>query len=123
MSVARLHFHMAADTVSTQPKRRRLRKWLIGIAAVGFVAVVLVMMVPTFVSWGLANSYLRSAIQESIDGTVELDRINASWFGDQGVEGLQVKYPNGKTAVRVDLSVDEGLLGLVFGGDEPIDIM
>jgi hypothetical protein len=77
---------------------------------------------PALVNLGVGQGVLRSALERRVNGTVSFDQLGLGWFGPQSASGLTVTGRDGKTAARLDLGVNAGLLGLLAGRVDPLAI-
>jgi len=107
----------------SKPKpRRRWRKAMLGLGVLLLVLIVLVAAAPTLVNLGLGRGVVVGALERNINGTVSLDRLSLGWFGPQTASGLSVTGADGRTAARIDLGVNAGLLGLLTGRAETLAV-
>jgi hypothetical protein len=83
---------------------------------------VLVAAAPTLVNLGLGRGAVVGALERNINGTVSLDGLSLGWFGPQTASGLSVTGADGRTAARIDLGVNAGLLGLLAGRVETLAV-
>jgi hypothetical protein len=107
---------------TTSKPRRRWRKVLIGLAAVIVVLVLLVALAPRLVSLGVGRSAVAGAVERHVNGTATVRELSVRWFGAQKVTGLAVTGADGKTEAEVDLVVNAGLLALLTGGVDRLDV-
>lgn len=90
---------------------RRVIKW---VGAGILLLVLFVALLPTLVSWGLFQGFITDAIGSSIRGRAEIRGLSLGWFSGQRVEGLSIISADRDTTIDADLSLDKGLLGLIF---------
>jgi hypothetical protein len=107
---------------TTKKPRRRWRKALIGLAALLVALALLVVLAPTLVSLGLGRGAVAGTIERRINGTATLQALRVRWFGAQEVTGLVVTGDDGKTDAEIDLVINAGLLALLAGGVDPLDV-
>ena len=109
-----------ADTPTSA--RRPRRKWLVVLGGVLLLLIVVIALLPTLISWGLANGVIRSAINDSINGTATFDRVKAGWFGDQFIDNLRIVDAQGKEAANLDIAVHAGLFQIITKRPGPIEV-
>ncbi|MHC4624939.1 MAG: translocation/assembly module TamB domain-containing protein [Planctomycetota bacterium] len=79
-------------------KKRILRWVLLGVAA---LLVLLVALVPVFVSSGAARRMILARVNESVAGTMDFSRLSMSWWKGVEVSDLSFDDDAGRTSVRV----------------------
>ena len=101
-------------------RRRKLLAWL-------FVSVLLVAglvaIAPTLVNLGVGQGVIRSRLEQRVNGTLALGRLDVGWLGPQSVDGLEVTGDDGRTTARLDVRIEAGLLGLLTGRVDPIEVV
>ncbi|MHC4216926.1 MAG: hypothetical protein ACYSU7_00565, partial [Planctomycetota bacterium] len=107
---------------SSSKPRRRWRKALLGLAALLIVLALLAAAAPTLVNLGLGQGAVAAALERRINGTVSFDRLGLGWFGSQTVTGLSMTGTDGTTVARLDVGVNTGLLALLTGGAEALEV-
>ncbi len=107
---------------SPKPRRRRLRRLLIAFASLLIVLALLVVLTPTFVSWGLGQNFIRGAIEKHVQGVVSFDRLTIGWRTPLAVDGFAITDRSGTEAVNLTVHTDTGLLGLVLSRPERITV-
>ncbi len=121
---------MKTSAVSSTPEearpapRRRRRRWkilLLSLLPAVAVLAVLTALAPTLVSRGLGRGLIAGRIQKRINGTVDLGALSLSWTRAQSVAGFRVTDAGGQEVLRLDATVDSGLLGLLLG-PERLDV-
>src|SRR5438552_1747095 len=110
----------ATNSIASRPPRRKKRRWLRWLGGIVLLLILLVLLAPTLISLGIANGYIRSTINKSINGTVAIDKINLAWFGKQSVRGLEIVDANGQKAATIDVQVDSSLLKLIASRGAPM---
>jgi hypothetical protein len=99
------------------PKRKkgRLLKVLVGVVVVGVVLLIgLVLALPAIVS-SIAPSRIASAVNDTIAGSIEVDKISVSLFSGQAVGDIRL-YDTDQTLIgTVRASADATLWGLITG--------
>ncbi len=105
-----------------KPRRRWKKRAAIGLAGTGGLLLLLVVMAPTLVNWGLGQGRVRSAIERRLNGKVAFSRLGLRWFGPQSVEKLRVTGPGGDQVALVDVTVSPGIIALLFGSVDQLEI-
>ena len=100
---------------STRPRRFRRITWIAMITAASLV--VLVALLPTILSWGIASMIVRSNLADRINGEVKAPLVLLGWFSAQRVGGLRIDGAEGAGQIDLDIEVDQGLFGLAMGDD------
>ena len=100
---------------STRPRRFRRITWIAMITAASLV--VLVALLPTILSWGIASMIVRSNLADRIHGEVKAPLVLLGWFSAQRVGGLRIDGAEGAGQIDLDIEVDQGLFGLAMGDD------
>lgn len=114
---------MNAESSNAPKARPRRRGWLWKLPlALVVLLVLLVVMLPTLVSWGWANGVARRAIESNVNGSVDLAAIRASWFGTQSIESLSITTPDGVKAVEVSATLNASLFDLALGRVTTFDV-
>src|SRR5438093_695213 len=112
----------SSSAPSAPAKPRRKRRWLRWIGGLFLLLILLVLLLPTIISLGIANGYIRSAINHSINGTVTIKKVNLAWFGQQSVQGFELVDAQGNKAANVDVTIDSSLLKLITSRTAPVQI-
>lgn len=97
-------------------KRKHSRKRVVSIAAsvLALVLLILVLFAPKIAS-PIARGMVASKGSEAIPGSIDVRGLSLSWLGPQRVSGLTLDDPEGERIAAVDVAVEAGLLGLLFG--------
>lgn len=108
---------MSHEDSSQKPAPRRT---LATIAKVGgglvAVLVLLVVMLPTLVSWGLFRGTVTGTIQGSVNGTVTLGELQLGWGGPIVARDLRIEDAEHHTSIDTTLTLDQGLWTLLVDG-------
>ena len=105
----------AWETASVVKKKRsRKRAVLVTLTVVLVVVGLVVVFLPKIAS-PIARSLIASKGSAAVAGTVDARGLSLSWFGPQRVTGLTLLDPAGERVADVDVVVEAGLAGLVFG--------
>lgn len=103
---------MSATTGKTFP----FRFLIIAIALLILFLFLVLIGTPSILSSRWGQNQIISYINQKIPGTVELQEINVSWFGNQKINGFILKDPSGKIVASMDsLGTDSPLIDLVRG--------
>jgi len=86
------------------------------------VLMIVVAMLPTFVSWGLGKGIIAGQVEKQINGTVIISHVSASWFGEQTVRGFSITAPDSVTTVDVTATLHASLLDIIFTGVDKYEI-
>jgi len=102
------------------PRRRRALR--LSAAAVGAL-VVLVLVTPTVLSFGLLRGIVDDQLSQALRGEASVESASFGWWSGLQIEGLQVANPPGfptdRPAVRMQsLAADVSLGALLFGALE-----
>lgn len=84
--------------------------------------LLLVALAPTLVNWGVGRGAILGVIERRVNGTVRIRGLDLGWFGSQSVDGLEIIGADRRTAVKLALEVDVGLLGLLTRDVEKLEI-
>lgn len=104
------------------PARKRKRRWPFVLGAAVMLILLLIALLPTLVTWGLGQGFIRRSIAKSVNGDVQFARLKASWFGDQSIESLRVTYPNGQEAANLNIVLQPGLYQILTHRPGPVDM-
>lgn len=98
---------------------RRLRRILVVTGATLFVLIVSAVVFVLVFGLRIAGQYVRGAIartaNESIVGTVDVDRVALSWLGPQRIEGVRLRDAQGNLVADVNLEATASVLGVLRG--------
>ena len=90
-----------AEMGEKQATMRRGRKLILGLVGVLVVALALLILAPSLVTWGVGRGAIRGAIEGRINGTVGLQTLRVAWFGPQEVTGFSITGDDGRTSGTV----------------------
>lgn len=100
----------------SQPRpRKRGRKILLGLGTLMLLLVVFIALLPTLISWGLGQGYIKGKVAEQVNGTVDWQSLSVGWFSGVNLDQLAIQSDDQKTRIDLSLKVGSGLLGLAFG--------
>ena len=105
-----------------QRPRRRLKKAALRLLGLVVVLAVLVAMAPTLVSWGVGQGVLLGRLEQQLNGSVALDRLDLAWFGPQYVDRLVITDAGGDRVADLDLRLSAGLFDLLSGRTDALAI-
>ena len=103
-------------------RRRRVRKVLVSLAGIIILLAVLIILLPAILNLGLGRAIMTGAINDRVQGEAKIDRLHLSWLGKQTVKGLTITDTDGVEAINVDATLQAGLLPLLFGAVEQVDL-
>jgi hypothetical protein len=110
-----------------KPPRRRGRRVLYVLLAIVAVLVIVVSLFPTLLSLSIGKDRILALASRSIHAPVEAEALSLSWLGKQTLTRLRVGAPQGfspaEDVLRVErITLQRGLLGLIFSGGAAIEI-
>ena len=91
---------------------------LIGTGTVLGLLLLAALLVP-LVAGGIVRSKLAETVNAEIDGSVRIDSISLSWWGEQRARGVELLDPDGNVVANANVTVHRGLLGLI---GSPLDL-
>lgn len=105
------------ETGSEKPKSKKKRKWLKWVVIVGVLLVVFIGLIPTLLNMtGLGASIATDQVNGIIKGKVEIKGVTLSWLGDQGINGVVLKDPDGQEVVNLkEMTLGMSLLDAIKG--------
>ena len=111
----------AAPSGPPAPRRRGAR--ILAIAG-GALALVLglVVLAPTFVSWGLFRGTILGAVSGAVNGTVSVTSLDVGWFSGVDVRGFTIDDPSMGNRVQVDARVEQGVWHVLRSGLSGLDV-
>jgi hypothetical protein len=109
------------NTQRTSIRKSRGLWWKLPIALVILLALFVVLL-PTFVGWGLGHGVISSAIEDRVNGSVTLTDVEASWLGEQTVRGLTITTADGVKAADLTATLHASLLDILLGKVETYDL-
>lgn len=104
------------------PRASRGRRWLLFVGGALLGLLIVVALLPTLVSAGLGQGWIRGAIDRRINGTVAIDQMRFRWLGGQTIRGLRIADADGNQVTDVDVHLDSTLLGILFRQPGPLDV-
>ena len=110
----------ATSNVKPRKKFRKIFTWIIlgGLACVIGVVVFL----PTIASLPMFRGLITNAVAEQVNGKVSIGDISLTWFGPQAVDNFSIVGTDAKSSVTVSASLRNGLVDLVSGSVDQIDV-
>ncbi|MDG2053489.1 MAG: hypothetical protein P8J86_02150 [Phycisphaerales bacterium] len=106
----------------TETTLRKRRRWLAWVIAPIAALIIILILLPWILSWGIAQAIVRSQMDKSINGTVNVEGLSLSWFGSQEIEHFVINGKDGVTSVDVGVKLNRGLFSLLLSGIDPIRI-
>ncbi|MFM1830926.1 MAG: hypothetical protein RLZZ558_1266 [Planctomycetota bacterium] len=100
-------------TIPRTPGRLLKRLWLL-LGAVLMSGAVLLALAPTLAA-SLGRGFIAGRIAAAVNGTVTIRALSLGWFGQQRVEGLEMRDASGQTTIAASAVVDNGILDLLIG--------
>ena len=86
--------------------------------------VILVLLLPTILSFGPVTQMVIGKIDAAIDGELSVDSVSLGWLKGQELEGVSFKDPQGQLSANMEsVSVSSGLLGLLSGDKDLGDVV
>jgi len=107
-----------SKTPSTRAPRRRgscLGRLVKGGLFLLLLAAILIALIPTILSSGPGTRFVEGSAATFINGTLTIQDLNLSWTGSQTVRRLKIVDVDGKPAIDVDLTLNNGLVALARG--------
>jgi hypothetical protein len=97
---------------------RWLRRLILSGALLLAVSIVLVLLVPMLISYGVGKGYVLGVVNDQIAGEVDVDSLSVGWLSGQSLTGVVVRDVDGVEIARVGRVelADASLLSLVRGG-------
>lgn len=93
----------------------RIAAWTFGVLAA--VSLILTILLPTLVSTDWGKRQLLKIANNQIPGQISANKINLSWFGQQQVEGLELRDPQGVLVANAnEMILDSPLTSFLFHG-------
>lgn len=101
---------------ASRPRRRRRGRKLV--AALGVVVVVLiagVWLLGPIIAGPIVGELIEKAVNDRIAGSVRVSGVSLSWTGEQRVESIVLRDPQGSVVGELELSLGRGVIALVRG--------
>ena len=86
--------------VKSEPKHRR--RWLTWTGIIVGALVIIVLLLPTIVSYIIVPGMIQSAIAKQVDGKVEVSGTSFSWFGSQEIKTIKVASTDEETMIDAE---------------------
>ncbi len=112
----------ATSSDSGTPHGRGPRRILVGLVIAAILLLIFIALLPTLISFGLGQGYIRDAIAKNVNGSVDLKDVSVGWFSAQKVDGLRITDSAGKEAANLSITVNNGLLSLALGRARPMAV-
>jgi len=103
-------------------KKRRMRRVIVSLAGIIILLAVLIILLPAILNLGLGQAIVTGAINDRVQGDARIESLRLSWLGKQTVKGLTITDSDGVEAINVDATLQAGLLPLLFGAVEQVDL-
>lgn len=85
-------------------------------ASIIFLGLVALSILPSAVSTSWGKSQFLNIVNSQIPGNFQMQAINASWFGNQALQGIKLKDPSGNTVVTINkVFTSASLFDILFG--------
>ena len=94
-------------------RKSRTRRFAIASGLIILLLLVVVIALPTLLSWGLARGMIERAAGANLNGTVTIQSLRLRWFGPQDVRGFIVTDQDGQRVAELNLTASPGLLAIV----------
>lgn len=99
------------------PKTGRVRRIaLLSVAGLLVLVVAFVLLLPTFIGWGLFHDRVVNGIAAIVNGKVTIESIEAGWTSGMAVRGLKIDDDANGNRIEATVAVDQGLWHVVTGG-------
>lgn len=76
---------------------------------------ILIALIPTLLSSGPGTRFVEGSAASFVNGTLTIQDLGLSWTGTQTVRGLKIVDVDGKPAIDVDVTLNNGLVALARG--------
>lgn len=109
---------MSKKAETSTPAGRRSTGRLVALAAAGIVALLVVALsiAPTLLSTAFGRGLILDAANRSVQGTLDIESLELSWFGPQQATAITLRHPDGTEVARVDAFQTElGLFDAIRG--------
>ncbi|MBA3957995.1 MAG: hypothetical protein H0X51_06350 [Parachlamydiaceae bacterium] len=102
--------------MDTPKKSLKLKLFLwIGLSLFLLLAISIALL-PTVASTEWGKQQIVKLINQRIDGTVSIEKVNLSWFGKQVIENLILKDPSKTIVAHLEgMEIEASILQLMFG--------
>ncbi len=89
------------------PIRRRVSRRKLALGCVGAVLILLMLLaaLAPLIAAGAGKSTIERKINESLRGTIAIDKLSLSWFSDQRIENAVLADPEGRPVARVSATL------------------
>lgn len=101
----------------SHPKSRGIFRWMMWILVIGLSSfLILLAVLPRIASTDWAKeTIILPLVSSRINGTISIQRLKLSWFGQQHIQGLDLKDTAGNTILRLEaLVTDTSLWNLLY---------
>jgi hypothetical protein len=78
------------------------------------LGAALLALAPTLAA-SLGRGFIAGRVAAAINGTVTIRSLSLGWFGQQRVEGLEIRDASGQTTIAASAVVDNAILDLLIG--------
>ncbi|MFM8783779.1 MAG: hypothetical protein ACKOFI_01130, partial [Phycisphaerales bacterium] len=106
---------------SVRPRRTLRTVLVVGVSALA-VLVLLVALLPTFVSMGFLRGTVVSSVGGRVNGTVSIGELSLGWSGPIGVRDVVIDDTAGGTRVAASVTLEQGLWTLLTSGVTELDV-
>lgn len=97
-----------------------MKRLLVGILILLCLALILVSLIPTFVSSTLGKNILLHQFNGRIQGNLAIDSLDLGWLSGQSIKGVRLEDQKGKVIVSIDeIDADSSLWSLLLAHSEP----
>ncbi|MCB9846068.1 MAG: hypothetical protein H6811_08795 [Phycisphaeraceae bacterium] len=105
------------EEITPEPRERRgaRRKIIIVVAVALSVLAVVVAVFGPAIGGAIARRIVQGRINRDIAGSVHIDGVVLTWTGEQRLEGLVLRDPEGAVVAEVSGSVRASLIDLILG--------
>lgn len=100
------------------PKRRRRHKIVRILFALALGIGLLISLAPSLLSTQFGSKFMLSVINQQLAGSVKIETLSLSWFGEQSLYGISFRNTSGDLAISIEeFSTEWSLFDALVSGD------